>query len=447
MSFSSNRGEWETTMADALFTADFKATPYWWDAAPRLALPETPIPARADAVVVGSGQVGLSAALTLARAGREVVVLEAEEAGHGASTRNAGYVGRSLWSKFAALEAELGATEAKALCNEAVATHHYVVNLIEEEQIACHLTLCGRFIAAETPGQYAMLERELALMTKHGVEFDGEMVPAAEQHREIGSDYYCGGMVLRGTGALHPGLFHQGLLERVLSAGATVIDRTPVLGIERQRDAGFSVTTPRGGIAVGDVIVATNGYTGRPTPWIARRMIPVPAYMIATEPLGAEMMKRLLPSGRTLIDSKVNIFWARPSPDGERLLFGCRTGMREDDLKRKARQMHGDMLKVFPQLAGTRLSHCWTGNMGFTFDKLPHSGVHEGVHYATGLCGVGIPMGTYLGHKTALRVLGSRDAATAFEGRPFPTRPFYTGKPWFLPLMIAWLNLRDRLAR
>ena len=64
-----------------------------------------------------------------------------------------------------------------------------------------------------------------------------------------------------------------------------------------------------------------------------------------------------------------------------------------------------------------------------------------------GLCGVGIPMGTYLGHKTALRVLDDPAAATAFDGRPFPTRPFYTGKPWFLPLGIAWYNLRDRLAR
>ncbi|MCZ6844370.1 MAG: FAD-binding oxidoreductase [Alphaproteobacteria bacterium] len=433
-------------MSEIQFTPDFKSTPYWWDAAPRPALPETPLPAAADVVVIGSGNVGLSAALTLARGGRDTLVLDAEEIGHGASTRNAGYVGRTLWAKFGALAAQLGPERAKLLANEAIASHHFVVKLIEQEQIACHFSYCGRFIAAETPGQYAMLERDLEEMAKAGLEIDGEMVPAAGQRAEVGSDYYRGGMVLRGTGALHPGLFHQGLVDRVIGAGATVIDNTPVTAIARDGD-GFAVTTPRGTVVARDVIVGTNGYTGAPTPYMARRMLPVPAYMIVTEPLGPELMKSVLPTGRTLIDSKVNIFWTRPTPDGERLIFGSRTGMREDDLRVKAGQIRGDMLKVFPQLEDIRVSHCWTGNMGFTFDKLPHTGTHQGVEYAMGLCGVGIPMGTYLGHKTALRVLGDPAAATAFDGRPFPTRPFYTGKPWFLPLVIAWYNLRDRLAR
>ena len=433
-------------MSDFQFTPDFKATPYWWDAAPRPVLPETPLPAAADVVVIGSGNVGLSAALTLARGGRDTLVLDAEEIGHGASTRNAGYVGRTLWAKFGALAAQLGTERAKALATEAVASHHFVVNLIEQEQIACHFTYCGRFIAAETPGQYAALERDLEDMAEAGLEIDGDMVPAADQRAEVGSDYYRGGMILRGTGALHPGLFHQGLVERVIGAGATVIERTPVTNIARDGD-GFQVATPRGTLRARDVIVSTNGYTGAPTPYMARRILPVPAYMIVTEPLGPELMKSVLPTGRTLIDSKVNIFWTRPTPDGERLIFGSRTGMREDDLRVKAGQIRGDMLKVFPQLESTKISHCWTGNMGFTFDKLPHTGAHEGVEFAMGLCGVGIPMGTYLGHKTALRVLGDPAAATAFDGRPFPTRPFYTGRPWFLPLVIAWYNLRDRLAR
>jgi glycine/D-amino acid oxidase-like deaminating enzyme len=429
-------------MADPIFTDDFRETPYWWDAAPRPTLPEASLPETADVVVVGSGQVGLSAALTLARGGRDTLVLDAEEAGYGASTRNAGYVGRTLWAKYSVLAEQLGPENARALANEAVATHDYVVRLIEKEQIACQFTLCGRFIAAETRAQYETLERDLEAMTRAGVALDGDMVPAAEQRREIGSDYYMGGMVLRGTGALHAGLYHQGLLDRVLSAGAKVIDRTPVVGIRSDGER-FAVRTLKGTVRARDVIVATNGYTGPPTPWVARRMIPVPAYMIATEPLGAERMHALFPTGRTMIDSKINIFWARPSPDGERLLFGSRTGVRRDNLRRKAREIRSDMLKVFPDLAEVRLSHCWTGNMGFTFDKLPHSGKHEGVWYATGLCGVGIPMGTYLGHKTALKVLGDAAGETAFDGRPFPTMPLYTGDPWFLPFTIGWFNLRD----
>lgn len=434
-------------MDHSLFTDDFKDTPYWWDAAPRPEPCDASLPTKTDVVVIGSGNVGLSAALTLARGGREVLVLDAEAAGHGASTRNAGYVGRTLWSKFGALAAKLGAEQATALCNEAVASHHYVVQLIKREQISCHFSYCGRFIAAETESQYKMLEDDLADMERHGVEIDGHMVPKSEIHRELASDYYVGGMVLEGTGALHPGLYHQGLMDRVLNAGATIIDHTPVTAIEMGRDERFTVTTAKGRISARDVIVGTNGYSGPPTPYITRRMIPVPAYMITTEPLGAARMKSLLPTGRTVIDSKINIFWTRPTPDGERLIFGCRTGERQDDLKLKAREMYGDMLKVFPQLEGVKLSHCWTGNMGFSFDKLPHTGAHGGVEFATGMCGVGIPMGTYLGHKTGLRVLGDPDGATAFDGRPFPTRPFYNGNPWFLPLVMGWYNLKDRLAR
>ncbi len=434
-------------MDQSLFTDDFKETPYWWDAAPRPQPNDAAPPAKADVVVVGSGNVGLSAALTCARAGRDVLVLEAEEAGYGASTRNAGYVGRTLWSKYGALAAKLGDARATALCNEAVASHHHVVRLIKEEQISCHFSYCGRFIAAETPGQYRMLEDDLAGMEKQGIEVDGVMVDKSAMQREIASDYYLGGMVLEGTGSLHPGLFHQGLMERVLNAGAAIIDRTPVTAIERDGGGRFTVTTPKGKISAGKVIVGTNGYTGPPTPYIARRMIPVPAYMIVTEPLGAARLKALLPTGRTVIDSKVNIFWTRPTPDGERLIFGCRTGMRQDDLKIKAREIYGDMLKVFPQIEGVKVSHCWTGNMGFTFDKLPHTGAHEGVEFAAGLCGVGIPMGTYLGHKTALRVLGDPEAATAFDGRPIPTPPFYSGNPRFLSRGRGGYNLVDRFSR
>jgi glycine/D-amino acid oxidase-like deaminating enzyme len=433
-------------MADALFTDDFKETPYWWDEAPRVVLPETPLPATADVVIIGSGNVGLGAALTLARGGRDVVVLDSEEAGYGASTRNAGYVGRTLWSKYGALEAKFGAEKAVALCNETVASHHHVVKLIETEQITCHFNYCGRFIATQTQSQYDALERDLEAMTRQGVEMDGAMVPPSRVHEQIASDFYSGGMVLEGTGSLHPGLLHKGMLERVQSAGATVIDRTPVTGVDRDGER-FTVATTRGRIAARDVIVATNGYTGPPTPYVRRRIVTVPAYMITTEHLGRRKLKELLPTGRTVIDSKFNIFWTRPTPDFERLIFGSRTGMRQDDLRLKAREIHGDMLKVFPQLEGTRISHCWTGNMGFTFDKLPHTGSHEGVEYATGLCGAGIPMGTYLGHKTALRVLGDPEAATAFDGRPFPTRPFYNGNAWFLPVAMAYYNLRDRLAR
>jgi glycine/D-amino acid oxidase-like deaminating enzyme len=430
-------------MSNHLLTDDFKETPFWWDAAPRPPVDDSRPPAEADVVVVGSGNVGLSAALTLARAGRHVVVLDAEALGHGGSSRNAGYIGRTLWFKYGALKEKLGAEAAKTLTEAGGRAHDFVADLIEREQIACHFIDNGRFIPASSPAAYRKLEKDLEAMMRDGVGVDSWMLPRERQREELGSDLYHGGQVLCGTGQLHPGLYHQGLLERVVSQGVTAIGFCPATDIVRDGDR-VTVTTPKGTISARDVIVATNGYTPKATSWLRRRVIPVPAYMIATEPLLPETMKAFFPNFRTMIDMRRNPYWARPSHDGDRVLFGGQTGMPKASLKDKALDMHACLTQIFPELAETKVSHCWTGNVAFTFDMLPHTGSHEGIHYAMGFCAAGVPMGTYMGHKTALRIIGDPDAATPFDDIRFPTKPFYTGHPWFLPLIVGYFNFMDR---
>ena len=105
------------------------------------------------------------------------------------------------------------------------------------------------------------------------------------------------------------------------------------------------------------------------------------------------------------------------------------------------------MTAVFPQLAGHKLSHAWTGGVAFTFDFLPHMGTHEGVHYMAGCNGSGVAMMTYLGTQTARKILGQANRPCAFDGLPFKGRPGYTGWPWFLPLVSSWYALRDRIDR
>jgi len=430
-------------MPHRLLTEDFKETPFWWEAAPRPEIDDARPPDDADVVVVGSGNVGLSAALTLSRGGCKVVVLDAEELGHGGSSRNAGYIGRTLWFKYPALKQKLGLEAAKTLTEAGARAHDFVADLIEREQIACHFIDNGRFIPALSASSYKKLEKDLDSMRRDGVEVDSWMVPRERQREELGSDLYHGGQVLCGTGQLHPGLYHLGLLDRVRSQGAITVGYCPATDIRRDGDRHL-VTTPKGTIRARDVVVATNGYTPKATPWMRRRVVPVSAYMIATEPLPADTMKRLFPSFRTMIDIRRNPFWARPSHDGERLLFGAQTGMQAASLEAKALSLHAALTQVFPELAETRISHCWTGQVAFTFDMLPHTGEHDGVHYAMGFCAAGVPMGSYMGHKTAQRILGDPDARTPFDGLTFPTKPFYTGHPWFLPLIVGYFNHMDR---
>ena len=289
----------------------FKTDPYWWEAAPRPQTPETPLPAEADVVIVGSGYTGTSAALTLARNGRRVLLLDAEDPGFGASSRNAGYVGRTLWHKFEPLVQKFGPELGRELASQAVAAHNYTVNLIEQEQIRCHFNYCSRFIAAHTPSHYKKLSKDYEKLRAAGIEMNIEMVPREKQRSEIGSDRYYGGMLLHDTGSVHPGLYHLGLLERAVSSGAEVHGRTRVTDIRPDPNGRFSVTTSRGQLRARDVIVATCAYSGPEVKWFQRRILPIRLFQIATEPLPKATLDRLIPRGRTLLDSKINIYWIR----------------------------------------------------------------------------------------------------------------------------------------
>ena len=395
-------------------------------------------------VVVGSGYTGLSAALTLARAGRSVVVLEAQEPGFGASSRNAGFVGRTLKASFGALLETQGLARATTMYGEVDAAFRHVVELVQSEQIQCHYTQCGRFMAARSASQYESMASELELKHKHlGQEY--EMVPRAVQHTEIGSELYHGGAVLPELGAMHPGLYHLGLLDRTEQAGVEVLSHTSVQRIAADGGS-FRITTANGTMKAGNVLVATNGYTRGATPWFRRRLIPFRGFMVATEPLQPETINRILPNSRTTHDFNHNLQFLRRSPDGKRILVGGLTGTLDDNLKVMGTRLHRILCAIAPDMRDVKLTHAWNGFCAATFDQNPHVGVHDGVHYAMGYCFAGLPMGTYLGHKAALRMLADESAGTVFDDLPFQSRAWYWGSPWFLPAYMRYLNHQDRRA-
>lgn len=428
----------------SIFHESFRAEPFWWERSPRPAeLAAQSLPARADVLVIGSGFTGLAAALVLARAGRDTLVVDAEAAGFGCSSRNGGQVGTSIKPGYGELSRLHGETRARAIIGEGHAALEFIEALIREEGIDCDWEVVGRFVGAHNPAAYEALGRKLAGQPK-GLEVESHLVPRGDQVSEIGSELYHGGLIYPKHAALDPARFHAGLLDRAVSAGARIRSHCPVLSVERD-GGGFLVRTSRGTVSARNVVVATNGYTGRATPSLRRRVIPIGSYIIATEVLPEATALRLIPRARVVSDTRRVVFYYRLSPDRRRLLFGGRVALWENDTDVTAPRLHKEMCKLFPQLAETRISHAWHGTVAYTFDTMPHIGVSDGMHYAMGYCGSGISMSVYLGTRLGQQLLDRPEGRTALDGLPFPTRPLYHGKPWFLAPSIMFYRLRDRL--
>src|ERR1700732_698001 len=147
-------------MTDALFAADYKNAPYWWEATPRPVLPEGALPAQGDVVIVGSGYTGLAAALPIARAGRSVLVLDAADAGWGCSTRNGGQVSTSLKPGFDDLALLHGEDRAFAMVKEGQNALAFIDAFIRSEGIACDWEQVGRFVGAHCRSAYEALGRK-----------------------------------------------------------------------------------------------------------------------------------------------------------------------------------------------------------------------------------------------------------------------------------------------
>lgn len=431
-------------MTDSLFTDDFSTEPYWWHQVDRTDSPSVELPKRVDVAVIGSGFTGNSAALTLARAGREVLVFEADQPGFGASSRNGGYVAKVSMRDFSELVERIGLERTIRLYDEGKQARAHLEQLLEHEQIACHYKSPGRLTVAHSRKAYAGLERELVLKQRH-VKFDAVMVTRDNLSTELGSDFYCGGLLTNDAGDMHPGLYVNGLIERVRSAGVPIAAQTPVSAIARTRD-GVQLSTPRGVVTANEVVLATNGYTPKGFSYFARRIIPLKLAVLATQVLTRQQLTSVIPRGRTVLDTRAMFNAFRPTPDGTRLIYMAEPGIEFSDERAAARALHVRMLEVFPQLHGVKIFRCWIGTLGMTFDFLPHVGKHEGVHYALGMNGAGVIAGTWLGHLLAKRILGRSDQSV-FDGGDFPTLPGYRGTPWFLPLVTAGYRVRDYVSR
>lgn len=431
-----------------IFHKDFKPAPYWWEAYKPVAGELADVPRKTRVAIIGGGYAGLACAIELADAGVESCVLDASEPGFGASTRNGGMVsgGVNIGKSFTGKVTEFPMEQVRELLSSASDAFALVEALIKREQIECHWQHRGRFVGAWTPRDYAVQERHVAKLNDLA-QSGSYMVPRGRQREEIGSDYYYGGMVVERAGNLHPALYYRGLLEAARRRGVTICSMARAGRIE-PHGKGWRIETARGTLAAGDVVIATNGYTGNATPALQRRVIPVASHIIATEELPPDLAASLSPKGRTLSDTRRVLCYYRLSPDGRRMIFGGRARFTSATPEVCAPILHRFMTDRFPQLRDAKVTHAWTGNVAFTFDALPHTGRMGGLHYALGCNGSGVAVMTYMGTQTARRIVGGTNRPCGFELADFPDFPLYRGNPdWVLPTLGAYYRFRDGLSR
>jgi glycine/D-amino acid oxidase-like deaminating enzyme len=417
--------------------------PYWWEAAPLQTLPQQALAARSDVVIVGAGYTGLSAGLTLARAGRSVQIFDRMKPGEGASTRNGGIASGNLRPGHAQLAKQFGLEHADRILAEGKLAREDLAQFIVAEGIECDFKITGRFSGASKPADYEVLARESELL-RQSLGIEAFAVPKAEQHAHLGTDFYHGGMVRMDIGGLHPAKFHAGMLARTLAAGATIHGETGVTGVRPDGD-GYEVKTARGTVKARHVILGTNGYTDKVDPWLRRRMVPVRSRIIATAALSDKLMQTLMPKRYMLSETRKLHYYYRPSPDGQRILFGGRDGTIAGDPGWPTASLRRALIDIFPALHDVEITHSWFGHVAMNRDMIPRIFTHSGVRYAAGYCGSGVVWARWAGQKAALQVLGEDAGRSALDFRPPPAVPFYTGTPYFMPAVFAWLTLQDRL--
>lgn len=419
---------------------------YWLDTSEPFVSRSPDVPdGSCDVVVVGAGITGTAAALALAKKGASVMVCEAETVGHAASGRNGGMCNNGFAQDYASLSQRIGTELANRLYLAFDAGVDTVERLIREESIDCDFVRTGKLKLAAKPEHYDKLARSQALLAA-SVDPDTRLLTKAELCDEIGSNHYHGGLIFEKSAGMHVGRYVRGLAKAAESRGAYILERTPVLGLQRGSRCGYVVRTPRGEICAPQVLLASGISQIGPLGWIRRRIVPVGAFLIVTEPLPHELLDRLLPTRRMATDTKNFVNFFRVTPDN-RMLFGGRARFATSNLRSDEKSgliLRQQMATVYPELTDVRIDYCWGGMVDMTANRLPRAGQRDGVYYSMGYSGHGTQMATLMGTLMA-EIMDGRADLNPWKDFDWPAIPGHFGKPWFLPLVGAWYRLKDGL--
>jgi len=401
-------------------------------------------PHRAQAAVIGAGYTGLSAALHLAEAGRDVIVLEAGEIGERASGVNGGQVIPGVKLDPDNLEALLGPYAGGRLVATAAAGPDLVFDLISRHGIQCDAVRTGWIQPATSDATLAQLARRAEQWWRRGAAI--ELLSRREVLQLTGSARYCGGLLDRRGGTLQPLSYVRGLAHAVVRTGGRIFTQSAALRVARLGGL-WSIDTLQGSVSAPLVIIATNAYTGALSEELRRTVVAVPSFQVATAPIPAPLRSTILPDGQGASDTWHLLRYFRLDASG-RLVLGSRgTFASVPTLKHVQYQYHA-VHELYPQLKDIAFEYHWGGMVAITRDHLPH--LHElapGLLAGLGYNGRGVAMATVMGRLLARRALGASVAELGFPLTPVTPMPMHAVSGYAARAAIQYLRWVDGVSR
>ncbi len=394
----------------------------------------------ARVAIVGGGYAGVCLALGLAERGmRDVVLLERDEIGHGASGRNGGFVFGGYSLGEAELLRQLGAQRARRLYDLTTGAVDLIRKRIARYAIECDAVDAGVIWTNWFRDPEVLRERQRLLKETYGVEW--EWLPQDQLRSVIHSRRYHDGLFERNALHLHPLDYLHGMLRAAQGQGISFHENSRVRRVERD-GAGWRVRTDAGEVKAQIVVLACGGYLAHLEREVDRAVLPIATYVMATEPLGARLQE-CLHTEAAVYDTRFAFDYYRPLKDS-RLLWGGRISIRNRSPQAVKKLLLHDLLRVFPQLEGVQLDYAWSGLMSYARHQMPQLGTRgDGLWWMQAFGGHGTAptcvAGELLAAAIAQNDAGWRDFASF--GLQSTWRPFgYLGAQ----AQYWWAEAKDR---
>ncbi len=398
---------------------------------------------RADVGVIGGGIAGCSAALHLAKRGYTVALLEARFVGYGASGRSGGQTIFGLAASQKALAQQVGRADARRLFDLSIEALDLTQALIRENQIDCDYHPNHVHVATKARHVRELREWSEELHREYGYE-SARVLDRDELQAHVVSERYLGGLIDSRSGHLHPLKYTQGLARAAEAAGVRIFEDTQA--VDYHDGEQVLVHAAQGTLRCAHLVLCGNAYLGAVAPVLARRIIGVGTYIIATQPLGAERARALLPSDAAIADINWILDYFRRSAD-HRILFGGRVSYSAFEPPHLAESMRRRMVRVFPQTADVQVEYTWGGYLDITMSRAPDFGrLAPNVYYFQGFSGHGMSLAGLAGKLAAEAIAGTAERFDVFAR--LPHRDFPGGRLLRRPSLISamlYYRLRDLL--